>query len=332
MQFMNTALVIATNFYVSLKSKPLVLLVGPDKNRSKETFVEQFAASWVENPAQFQRMAGHAWWAAGSPAVCQWSTLQAQFNAEKFFAVVEEACQPENQDQAFFLCLEDISPAELLAYFSRRTFQAVPGEEVFQPGLALTNSIPYPPNLFVVGTMRAARFPGYDDDLLRHTTVIHSSELEPVPSNGFSHPSPRMEDQKTLLHGCIRDENTACARLRSLPGWHSHFLKPAIEGIGLLLRNGVPLQSRQVTRDVLIYLSNAWSALGTGLFDPAFPQNLTIALDLAMAQFVLPHGWTTLEVCPDLRRNLENMLGDRFPYSQAFLNSYREYAKWPVPH
>jgi len=312
-----------TNFYVSLKSKPQVLLVGSN-NRSKETFVECFATGLVEDPLHFQKMAGHAWWATGSEAVCMWSATQARFNAEKFFAVLEEACQPENQDRVFFVCLEEISPAELLTYFSSLSFQAYPGEVIFQPDLPLADPIPYPPNLFVVGTMSSARFPGYDSDLLRYTTVIHSPEIDSLPSNGFSRGfsrlSPRLENQKTLLRECIRDENTACAKLRHVPGWHSHLLKPAIEVISLLLRNGVPLHTRGVTSEVLIYLANSWSELGTGLFDPSLMQNLAIALDLALAQFVLPHGWTTLASSSSLRRDVENLLGNRFPYSQAFLN------------
>ncbi len=312
--------ILLTNFYVSLKSKPLVLLVGPEKNRSKETFVERFATAWVEESVQFQKMTGHAWWAAGSEAVCMLSTTQARFNAEKFFAVLEEACQPENQGRVFFICLEEISPAELLTYFSSLSFQAYPGEMIFQPDTPLTNSIPYPPNLFVAGTMSSERFLGYDSDLLRYTTVIHSPEIDPLPSNRFSHPFPLLEGQKTLLHRYIRDENTACAKLRQLPGWHSHLLKPAIEVIGLLLRHGVPVHTRAVTSEMLIYLANSWSALGTGLFDLSFMQNLTIALDLAIAQFILPHGWTKLASPCALRRDVETLLGDRFPSSQAFLN------------
>ncbi|GAB4577375.1 MAG: hypothetical protein Fur0022_01060 [Anaerolineales bacterium] len=317
---MNTNPVSATNFYVSLKSKPLILLVGPDKNRSKETFVEQVAASWVETPTQFQRMAGHAWWAAGSAAVCQWSTLQAQFNAEKFFAVVEEACQPENQGRAFFLCLEDLSPAELLAYFSSRSFQAVPGERLLDPGLA--DPIPYPPNLFVIGTMNAARFPGYDGDLLQHTTVIHAPELELMPSNGASHPVRWLEDPKTLLHGRVRDEDTACTRLRYLPGWQTRAMRPALEIAGVMLKQGCSLPTRQMAADVLIYLSNAWSAQSKGLFACTFPFNLEMALDYAILQYIFPHAWEEISRSPRLRQQLLQALDGHFPRCQAWLHQW----------
>jgi hypothetical protein len=307
-----------TNFYVSLKSKPQVLLVGSN-NRSKETFVECFATGLVEDPLHFQKMAGHAWWAAGSEAVCMLSTTQARFNAEKFFAVLEEACQPENHDRVFFVCLEEISPAELPTYFSRLSFQAYPGEVIFQPDLPLADPIPYPPNLFVVGTMSSARFPGYDGDLLRYTTVIHSPAIDPLPSNGFSRLSPRLENQKTLLRECIRDENTACAKLRHLPGWQTNAIRPALEVVSIFLKHGFSLPTRQITSEVLIYLANSWSFNGSGLFGRTFQANLDIALDYAMLQFVMPYAWGEIGRSASLRQDLINILGGRFPRCLARL-------------
>jgi len=52
-----------TNLYVSLKSKPLALLVGP-KDEPKEAFLKLITAELTgQSPHQYQMMAGHTWWA-----------------------------------------------------------------------------------------------------------------------------------------------------------------------------------------------------------------------------------------------------------------------------
>jgi hypothetical protein len=65
-----------------------------------------------------------------------------------------------------------ISPAEVIEFFSAVAFQLWHGQIMRLPAMHLTEPVPYPSNLFLIGTMDRARFDWYEDDLLTRTTVI----------------------------------------------------------------------------------------------------------------------------------------------------------------
>jgi hypothetical protein len=305
--------VAVTNLYVSLKSKPLALLVGP-KDEPKEAFLKLFSAELTgKSPHQCQTMAGHAWWATRTDNVARFTRAQTAFNEEKISALLSEASQAENADEVFIACLMKISPAELDGCFSAlagliqgSSVKPLPGDYYWPPFC-------YPPNMNIIGTMDAGLFPGYEIDLLTQTTVITSAFWEiPEP---FSHPLTSSVPEKHTMRAWIRDETSAYARLRQIPGWHSRWLKPAMDVIGTLLKHGVSLQSRRVTQEVLVYLANSWSRTGNGLFTRIFENNLQTALDLAISQSLITRGWETILHSPRLRQVVNAVLGDRFPWS-----------------
>ncbi|MEK6573775.1 MAG: hypothetical protein AABZ58_05605, partial [Chloroflexota bacterium] len=76
-----------------------------------------------------------------------------------------------------------------------------------------------------------------------------------------------------------------------------------------------------VRDEVLIYLANAWTRNGRGLFDSAHPHNMTMALDLAMGQIILPRLSATIRHSVTLRKQLGEALEGRFPCSAELLNS-----------
>ena len=69
----------------------------------------------------------------------------------------------------------------------------------------------------------------------------------------------------------------------------------------------------------MIYLANAWSRRGAGLFAPSPTANLEIALDLGIAQSVLPHAQASIQRSPALREELRAMLNGKFSRSAASL-------------
>ncbi|HLF87954.1 MAG TPA: hypothetical protein VI451_03350 [Anaerolineales bacterium] len=306
-----------TNLYVSLKSKPLALLVGP-KDEPKEAFLRLFSAELTgQSPYQCQTMAGHAWWATRTDNVARFTQAQTALNEEKIAALLSEALQAQNAHEVFIACLMKISPAELEGCFSTLA-RLIQGRRVIPlPGNYYWPPFPCPPNLLIVGTMDAGLFPGYEADLLTQTTVITGAFCEtPEP---FSLPLISREPEKHTLSAWIRDEASAYARLHQIPGWHSRWLKPAMGVVSILLRHGVSLQTRRVTQEVLIYLANSWSQAGNGLFANPCESNLNTALDLAISQSLLSRGWEPLRHTPSLRQTLKEVLDNRFPRSRGFI-------------
>ena len=306
-----------TNLYVSLKSKPLALLVGP-KDKPKEAFLKLFNAALTgQSPHQCQTMAGHAWWAAQTDNVARFTQAQTAFNEEKISALLSEASQAENAHQVFIACLMKISPAELEGCFASLA-GLIQGKKVLPlPGNYYWPPIRYPPNLLVTGTMDAGLFRGYETDLLSKTTVLTGTFDDP-PKPYFAPFIPNAPE-KHALNTSIRDEASAYTHLYRIPGWHARCLKPALEVISTLLKHDIPLQTRRVTREVLIYLANSWSVAGNGLFARSFYNNLDTALDLAISQILLTRGWEAIRHSPPLRQAVEAVLDKRFTRSHRFI-------------
>lgn len=110
------------NLYVALKSKPLVVLTGPAQS-GKIALVQVLAQSLVERESlRVQMLTGHPWWAERSDGIAEHTRLHARFSTEKILSIIEEAGQPDNAHQVFIACLTQISPAELLSFFTESCF------------------------------------------------------------------------------------------------------------------------------------------------------------------------------------------------------------------
>jgi hypothetical protein len=272
-----------------------------------------------DNPINNQRMLGHVWWAEHCENLAFFSQVQTRFNTIKILALIEEANQPENRDQVYLAWLTRISPAEVIGYFSEVAFQIRHGEIMRLPGAHLSSLIPFPRNLFLVGTMDTVQFNWFDEYLLSQTTVIYWPET----SSAFfpCHPLTTMitGNETEFLATCIRSERAGRSKLRCLSELRSIAVHPLTRVENLMRTHGVQLPG-SVLEEVIVYFANSWSRDGSGLFDPSPSRNREIALDLATSQILLPHGWETIQRSGFLRSELRETLGDDCPYSQAFLD------------
>ena len=98
---------------------------------------------------------------------------------------------------------------------------------------------------------------------------------------------------------------------------------PLIQVEALLREHAIP-NLHWLMDEVMLYLANSWSRLDNGLFDPSDPRNLTIALDLAISQILLPGTADMLRRLGILREQLHNLLAGQFPRSAAFVYSFAE--------
>lgn len=167
-----------THFYLALQARRLVILAGPSQS-GKIALVHSLAQVLTGgDPLQCQMMVGHAWWAGRSGDVGFFTAAQTRFNTEKILAVIEEALQPENAQRIYIACLTRISPAELSSFFSEIALQLQQGQLIRLPAVHLTQPVPYPPNLFLIGTMDTPHLDGLIPDLLSHLTVIQWPAVE----------------------------------------------------------------------------------------------------------------------------------------------------------
>jgi YHS domain-containing protein len=142
-----------THFYVTLKTERLAILAGPPHS-GKSIWVQSLARYLTGgHPLQCQMMGGHAWWASRSGNVGFFTQLQMRLNSAKILAMAEEVLRPKNARRIFIGGLIHISQAEVNELFSDLAFQIQQGRLSCLPDIHLTRSIPYPPNLFLIGTM-----------------------------------------------------------------------------------------------------------------------------------------------------------------------------------
>jgi hypothetical protein len=268
-----------------------------------------------------QMMIGHPCWAARSPNVALFTEAHTRLNASKILALIEEAWESENADKVFHACLARITPAELLGFFSEVAFQLSHGEIMRLPSIHLTAPIPYPPNLYLIGTMDTTRFDWWDAGLLSMTTVIQWPAVEANPATDGYRTEAVTGGEAEFLRSCVRSKKLARRKVDQVLGWRLQPLEPLRRVRELLEKSVIRRLPLPIMDEMMIYLANSWSYGGTGLFDPQKQCNAMIALDLAIAQTLLPHFGEALSQSAALIERWGELLNGQFPRSEAFLTS-----------
>jgi hypothetical protein len=310
-----------TNFYVALKSKPLAILAGPAQS-GKTALVQGLAHSLCEqDDLHIQMITGHPWWAEGCRDVASNTELHMRYSTEKIMSIIEEARQPYNHNQVFIACLTQISPAELLSFFTEVSYQLQNGEIMRLGDAHLAEPVTFPSNVRIIGTMDTNSFDWWDDELLISTTVIQWS-----PPSEFRDPiinQSVMLDDDEFLQSCVRKKDAAYRKVYPI-------LKQQRQPLYSLLQVEATLRKYISSLDlamdeIMIYLANSWSRLGDGLFHPSPARNLAIALDLAITQIMLPRAINAIRSRETLRDRLIYILADKYPRSTRFATMQRIY-------
>lgn len=306
-----------TNFYVALKSKPLAILAGPAQS-GKNALVRSLAQLLVERDSlRVQLFTGHPWWAERSAAIANHTRLHERFSTEKILSIIDEARQPDNANQVFIACLTQISPAELLSFFTEVAFQLQNGQIMRLGDTHLLEPISFPPNLRVIGTMDTPSFDWWDNDLLLNTTVIQWPQASVLPAPVFN--QGILLDEREFLHSCVRGRDAAYHKIFPVLKRQRQPLYPLLQVEAVLKRHIPSLDG--VVDEVMIYLANSWSKSGNGLFHPLPDCNLAMALDLAIAQILLPRAVDAIQNLETLRSHLKMILEGHFLRSAAFVTA-----------
>lgn len=311
----------AVNFYVALKSKPLLILFGPP-NSGKTALVQCLARILVGGDcSQCQMLVGHPWSAESSGNVSFFTRIHYRFNTEKMLSLIEEAWQPENRHRIFLACLTRISPAEIIDFFLSLSHQ-LSHERIYRIGDAhFPKPIPYPPNLWIIGTIDRTRFDWWDSGLLSHTMVVQWPELV--------HRKPSCPTTASQVHGAQiefldslkRARNEVYKKFHSVSMQIGQSLQQFFELRSLLANTGIQLHDA-ITDEIVTYLANSWTQQGNGLFHPSNRENLSISLDLAIAQILLPSIDSWIKKSNQLNASLLDFFDGGSPRSVLFLKSY----------
>ncbi len=310
------------NFYVALKSKPLLLLSGP-WGTGKSEMVSQVGYELTRGEAtRFQRMDGHAWWAAHSENLSELTRLQDRFVAAKAREILFEACSPENLGRLYLLFVQHISPAELLGYFSDLALQLQRGEFRRLLSSQFPHPLPFPPNLRLIGTIDIPLHRWFEDeDLLAQATIIHWPQDKAVDARPLHARIAQLFDDNALEMGYICSANEARRQLNRCSAWQKDVQATLINLLGWLVKHGAPLPTRVIMDEAFIYLANSFSKQGAGLFTIDPRKNLRIALDFALAQIVLPRAWKELRRSAMLRGALKDQLGAGFQQTRRLIEN-----------
>lgn len=303
------------NFYVALKSKPMVILTGL-QGSGKIAAVQCLSRILMEDYAQCQLMAGHPWAFGKSENLTMFTEVYTRYNTEKMLALMAEAWLPENAQRIFIACLTRISPGELLSFFTEVASQLRHGQLTSLGDVHFSKPVPFPPNLFLIGTMDTPHFDWWDRDLLSKTTVVQwpiAGTLASATQNGSA---PHWEDG--FLRSCVRDKQEAYHKVHSIVRRQRQPLLPLLQMEALLRAYAIP-DFHGLIDEAMLYLANSWSRLGNGLFDPSNARNLEIALDLAMAQTLLSRAGGRVRDDSTLREKLLAVVSVYFPHSTAYI-------------
>jgi hypothetical protein len=307
-----------TNLYIALKSRPMAVFVGPPGN-GKRALVGCLAEVLTQRESsQFVPLAGHPWWSGTCHNPGLFIEAQTRLNAERILALVEEAWLPRNLARLFIAYLPQISPAELSGFFAELGYQLQHGELIRLPGAHLAHPVPYPRNLLVIGTLDRCWLDWCDEQVHGMTSLI-PCEWPVGPSNPtpWGTSEPGAPPGSTLFRSWVRSDEAACRMLFQRPAGDYQMSSLVRRLDGRLRNRGLELPER-VPQSAAIYLANAWSEDGEGLFVSQFQANLAIAMDMALVQVVLPPLARALRASLSLRcailRDLEG-----FPRARALV-------------
>lgn len=203
------------NYYLSLKSKPFVILAGisgTGKSKLVRLFAEACGAT-VEN-GQYMLLPVRPDWSDGSDLLGHW-TLNNEFKAGPVTIFIDNALKPENANKPFFLCLDEMNLARVEYYFSD-FLSVIETRRMSDDGEIVTDTLgtdlfkgtdyeglTIPDNLYVIGTvnMDETTFPFSRKVLDRANTIEFSSvHLVPTFDEGSEH------EPEDLTNSVLRPE------------------------------------------------------------------------------------------------------------------------------
>ncbi|MGL5479976.1 MAG: McrB family protein [Clostridium sp.] len=172
------------NFYLSLKSKPFVILAGIS-GTGKSKLVKLFAKAIG---AKYNLISVKPDW-NDSTDLLGYKNLNDKFIPGQLTEIILEASKDENKDKPYFVCLDEMNLARVEYYFSeylsliesreRKDDDSIVTDKIFNSKDVEYNDLVFPDNLYIVGTvnMDDTTF-GFSKKVLDRANTIEFSDVD----------------------------------------------------------------------------------------------------------------------------------------------------------
>jgi len=279
-----------TEYYVSLKTNPFVVLTG-GSSEVHTALVQGCAEAIVGvGSSQYVHIAGGASWPRGTGERGYYHSLLERFESLRFLELLQEAAAQENQGKTYLLYLDGLHPDEINHFFSSLLWLTDEGEKrLALPGLPPEQQPVVPDNLFITAHLQVlAEDYRLHQQVLRHAGILRAPQNVDRCLSQRSLSLPAVGYQRIMLDSVVHDVDVARCKIGELLGeQYVNTLRLSPELSRLLWRGGVVLGSKTL-RDLTRYVANSFDKKGHGLFDASDPRrNAQLALDVHAAQRVV---------------------------------------------
>lgn len=286
--------------YISLKSSPLLVLIGR-QGRGKVALIRSLAAALLgpESP-QLVLIAGDDW-TDSTGNRNYFRSVHGYFGLVRIHDALREAALDANRGRLYIILISSLYPQDLQHYIDHALTEPPPppanGLDLDAPDLNRRRRLVLPANVLVVATINLDDDPDYSPDCLPiAANCIDVDSSPPLPTT-FSRPTlpPPPGYQRLLMQSAIRDPLLAEQRLTELLGLRAfRHLGPSSELAGQLRRRQIRLDD-DLRHEIVTFVANSFAGDGRGLFDPHDRRrNAQLAFDLQVWRRLDParHGRT----------------------------------------
>lgn len=277
------------NYYVSLKTNPLVIVAGA-AGTGKADFTRLFATALLGNEtAQFALIPGRATWGAGGGEGGYYRSLHERLTSFRFLELLHDAAAAGNSGQLYLVCFQRLHPIEIELYLTSMLQVGEDGQRrLMTPGMPPDRWPIIPPNVRISATVDTPD----DPSALSKTAVNYAGVLDfltrqaPRRLRSLDHlPPPPPGYQRLWLRSVVESIEVARDQLHGILGADGvQRLTPSAPIRNAIWRLGETISGR-LLQELTMFVANSFDSNGIGLFDPHDPQrNAQIAYDTQLIQ------------------------------------------------
>lgn len=297
------------NYYISLKTKPFVILTG--YSGMGKTALTRLMAEAVSDDVeeQYLRVSVQPDWLDDRGLIGFYNPLTEKYVSTPFLDFLLKAV--DNPDRPYFLCLDEMNLSRVEYYLARFLsavesldrevhLHSMRGGVETEDGRYVPPKVKVPKNLFITGTINIdeSTYPLSPKLLDRANTI----EFFEVDLRGH----PQKKEYKRRLALDMETLNRFRGALK--PTEEARVIETLVEVNEKTMKRGFPVSYR-VRREVLDYVANS-----KGIYSRVGEENLKAALDIQVKQRVLTKIMGTESVRPLLEDLLAYFKG-RLPLS-----------------
>lgn len=306
---------LVVDYLVAIKASPFVLLFGPS-GQGKTELARLFAQALV-SPFDEQYIYVNLGVANEGASLIH---LQDRFGWLKFVEILETAAAPANAHRLFFLCLDNLRPADVSTYFSMLVYGPDNVQRLAIPGYPADRWPSVPTNVVITGTLDAQQpVDAEQSSLLARINCVY---VQPqwlqasVHTSGARRRLAPVGFERLLQQHTVRSDEAVAERLRTILGEElDEIWQPPAELAAILWQTGLTYDG--VWRSAMLRtVANSFSNDGLGLFNRHDGvANADFALIFALTRQMMLRLWGHSSYEHVLERILKNHIDQLPPFA-----------------